>query len=91
MIILPNFVDSFKKNRIRSHFFDYEREIEEEKEEEKKEIQGMTYIQMKLPIKKITPEFENRLKEEVEHNGLSVIIAARECIQQARKKRSQAQ
>jgi ribosomal protein S18 acetylase RimI-like enzyme len=75
VIILPNFVDSFKKNRIRSHFFDYEREPEEKKEEkEKKEIQGMTYIQMKLPIKKISPEFENKLKEEVEHNYLRAKI-----------------
>jgi len=49
------------------------------------------HIKTIIPLPKNLEENTRIIKEEVEHNGLSVIIAARECIQQARKKRSQAQ
>jgi len=46
------------------------------------------HIKTIIPLPKNLEENTRIIKEEVEHNGLSVIIAARECVQQARKKRS---
>jgi ribosomal protein S18 acetylase RimI-like enzyme len=61
---------SFKKNRIRSHFVNYgkENDLQARNMKKEKERNIMTYIQMKLPIKKITPNLENKLKEEIEQN-----------------------
>jgi indolepyruvate ferredoxin oxidoreductase alpha subunit len=45
------------------------------------------HIRTIIPLPKNLDENVRVIKEEIEHKGLSVIIAARECVQQARKKR----
>lgn len=67
---------SFKKTRIRSHFINYGKENDQQDRNKKKEKERniMTYIQMKLPIKKITSNLENKLKEEIEQNILRAKI-----------------
>lgn len=65
---------SFKKNMIRSHFLNYEKKSDLQQKEGKKEKIDMTYIQMRLPIKKITPVLEGKLKEEIEQNILRAKI-----------------
>ncbi len=61
-----------KKNRIRSFFlsFDVEKKPTNEQEEIKKETikNGLVYLQMKLPIVKITHDYESKLKEKLEKN-----------------------
>ena len=60
----------FKKKALRTYFLHIE---ESDKKGEiskiQKEIldQGMVYLQMRLPINKITKEYENSLKEKIEH------------------------
>lgn len=68
-----------KKNRIRAFFLTLEGKPESGKgvaETDFRDIEkeGMTYIQMRLPVEKITPAFENALKEKVEHNILHAKI-----------------
>jgi indolepyruvate ferredoxin oxidoreductase alpha subunit len=46
------------------------------------------HIRTILPLPKNLDENARIIKEEIDYHGLSVIIAARECVQQARKKRS---
>jgi indolepyruvate ferredoxin oxidoreductase alpha subunit len=46
------------------------------------------HIRTILPLPKNLEENVRIIKEEIDYHGLSVIIAARECVQQARKKRS---
>ena len=46
------------------------------------------HIRTILPLPKNLEENVEIMKEELDYHGLSVIIAARECVQQARKKRS---
>jgi len=46
------------------------------------------HVRTILPLPKNLEENTRVIKEEIGYHGLSVIIAARECIQQARKKRS---
>jgi len=66
-----------RKGKIRKYFLTLEKNPKNlEKLEnigENLEI-GMQYIQMVLPLKKITKEVENRLKENVEHNILRAKI-----------------
>lgn len=69
---MPNSKESLKQKRIRTFFLSFESsskqaEYIEEIQEEIEKI-GLTYIQMKLPVQKITPEYEEVLKEKVEHN-----------------------
>ena len=72
-----------KKNRIRAFFLTLEGKGEKEKESAESafrdiEREGMTYIQMRLPVEKITEEFENILKEKIEHNILHANIRVAE-------------
>ncbi len=66
---------NLKKSHIRSFFLAFEK-----KDITKKEIEddlltkGLEYIQMKLPVSKITPEVEDILKKKVEHNILQAKI-----------------
>ena len=67
-----------KKRRIRAFFLSIEKkkkkkEVVDESVEELYE-DGMIYIQMKLPVDKITEAFENKLKDKVEHNIIKAII-----------------
>lgn len=66
---------NLKKKRIRSFFLASDTE-EKHKEDLQKDLEeiGLTYIQMKLPVEHITPEFEKELKEKVEHNILHAKI-----------------
>jgi indolepyruvate ferredoxin oxidoreductase alpha subunit len=54
-------------------------------------IEGMgvakEHIQTILPLPKNHAENVRIIKQELAYTGLSVIIAARECVQQARKKK----
>jgi indolepyruvate ferredoxin oxidoreductase alpha subunit len=56
-----------------------------------KVIEGMgvakEHIRTIIPLPKNHEENVRVMKQELEHKGLSVIIAARECVQQARKKK----
>jgi len=68
----------FKKIRLRSFFLNQEKKSKttEKKEDFEKKIEeiGMEYIQMKLPLKNITPEYENEIKKKVENNVLNAKI-----------------
>ncbi|MFW9971641.1 MAG: GNAT family N-acetyltransferase [Candidatus Odinarchaeota archaeon] len=61
-----------KKRKIRAFFLSIETKkkenIEIDKEAEDLYQDGMVYIQMKLPVDKITKEFENNLTDKLEHN-----------------------
>ena len=72
------FPSQFKKERIRSFFLAFETTPRTQKAiediEDRIAREGLTYIQMSLPVKKISPEFEAELKEKVEHNILHAKI-----------------
>ncbi|MHA2038048.1 MAG: GNAT family N-acetyltransferase [Promethearchaeota archaeon] len=67
-----------KKRRIRAFFLSIE------KKKKKKEVfdkpteeiyeDGMVYIQMRLPVDKITKQFEDKLKEKIEQNIITANI-----------------
>ncbi|NVM36116.1 MAG: GNAT family N-acetyltransferase [Candidatus Lokiarchaeota archaeon] len=61
-----------KKRKIRAYFLSIEtkkkHKVEVDRVAEELYQDGMVYIQMKLPVEKITNEFENELKEKIEHN-----------------------
>jgi ribosomal protein S18 acetylase RimI-like enzyme len=66
---------NFKRKMIRSLFLALERKNKAEAEvQEEIEVTGMKYIQMKLPVEKITPEFEEKLRKRVESNILKAKI-----------------
>jgi len=61
-----------KQRKIRAFFLSIEtkkkkKEVIDEATEELYR-DGMIYYQMRLPVEKITKEFENKLKEKIEHN-----------------------
>ena len=67
-----------KKKRIRAFFLSIEkkkkkREVVDDSTEELYE-DGMVYIQMKLPVDKITKEFEDKLKDKIEQNIIKAVI-----------------
>ncbi|MHA1488684.1 MAG: GNAT family N-acetyltransferase [Promethearchaeota archaeon] len=63
---------NIKKKRIRSFFF--EQKTKEEEIQEDLLVTGLEYIQMRLPVAKITTQFEANLKEKVERNILHAKI-----------------
>ncbi len=66
---------SFKRKMIRSLFLALERTSKTEIEvQEEIEVVGLKYIQMKLPVQKITPQFEEQLRKRVESNILRAKI-----------------
>ncbi len=66
---------NLKKTQIRSFFLAFEKKNITEKEIENEILTtGLEYIQMKLPVSKITPEVEEELKNKVEHNILQAKI-----------------
>ena len=69
---------SLKKNRIRAFFASLEGKTEKhvkfETIEEEILREGMEYRQMRLPVEKITKEFEEQLKKRVEENFLHAKI-----------------
>jgi len=66
---------SFKKKRVRSLFLASDKKgISKEDIEDELITNGMEYIQMKLPMEKITPDFKNDIKEKVEQNILNAKI-----------------
>ncbi len=71
----------FKKKRIRAFFLYFKSSLKDKGEAEVDEVvldeieqTGLEYIQMKLPIEKITQEFEAELSEKVEKNILHATI-----------------
>ncbi|MFX1269158.1 MAG: GNAT family N-acetyltransferase [Promethearchaeota archaeon] len=66
---------SFKKKRVRSFFLaSHKKEVSKSDLEDELEKSGMLYIQMRLPIDKITPNFVANLKKKVERNILKAKI-----------------
>ncbi|GAH55945.1 unnamed protein product [marine sediment metagenome] len=66
---------SLKKRKVRSFMLAFEKKDKSEEEiENELATMGMEYIQMKLPVAKITPEFEEMLTEKMEHNILRAKI-----------------
>ena len=66
---------NFKRKMIRSLFLALERKNKTKAEvEEEIEVKGMKYIQMKLPVEKITPDFEAQLRKRIESNILRAKI-----------------
>ncbi|MFX0047611.1 MAG: GNAT family N-acetyltransferase [Candidatus Hermodarchaeota archaeon] len=62
---------NLKKKTLRTYFLHIEKDSKKgEVSELQQEIldKGMEYLQMRLPIDKITEEFENSLKDKIEHN-----------------------
>ena len=66
------------KKKIRAFFLSIEtkrkHKVEVDRAAEELYQDGMVYIQMKLPVEKITNEFENKLKEKIEHNIIKAKI-----------------
>ena len=67
-----------KKRRIRAFFLSIEKkkrkdEVVDESAEDLYE-DGMVYIQMRLPVDKITKSFEDKLKNKIEYNIIQAII-----------------
>ncbi|TXT67497.1 MAG: hypothetical protein BAJALOKI1v1_80030 [Promethearchaeota archaeon] len=68
---------NLKKSRIRAFFnsLSPQEDSDVQAEELKKiEKEGMPYIQLRLPVKEITPEFENKITQKVEHNVIKAQI-----------------
>ena len=64
-----------KKRRLRNYFGNIETDKKSEKEiEEEIASKGLEYIQMRLPVEKITTEFEADIKEKVDGNILHAKI-----------------
>jgi ribosomal protein S18 acetylase RimI-like enzyme len=67
-----------KKRKIRAFFLSVEtkkkQDLEVDKTTEEIYQDGMVYIQMKLPVEKITRLFEEKLKEKIEHNIIKAKI-----------------
>ncbi|MFX0138763.1 MAG: GNAT family N-acetyltransferase [Candidatus Hodarchaeota archaeon] len=67
-----------KKRKIRAFFLSIEtkkkQKLEVDKAVENLYQDGMVYIQMKLPVEKITKEFEEKLKNKIEHNIIQAKI-----------------
>ena len=64
-----------KKRRLRNYFISIETGKKSEKEiEDELASEGLKYIQMRLPVDKITPEFEAEMKEKVDKNILHAKI-----------------
>jgi ribosomal protein S18 acetylase RimI-like enzyme len=67
-----------KKKRIRAFFHSIEakKKHKEELDKTAEEIyrDGMVYVQMRLPVDKITAEFENKLKYRINHNIIHASI-----------------
>ncbi len=61
-----------KKRKIRAFFLSIEtkkkQDVEIDKEVEDLYQDGMVYTQLRLPVEKITKEFETELKDKIEHN-----------------------
>ncbi|MHA1105261.1 MAG: GNAT family N-acetyltransferase [Promethearchaeota archaeon] len=72
---MPNSNNSFKKKAVRSLFLTFDKE-EKTKVDIDNEIlaSGMKYIQMKLPVEKITPEFEAEISSKIEHGVIRADI-----------------
>ncbi|MFX1328229.1 MAG: GNAT family N-acetyltransferase [Promethearchaeota archaeon] len=67
-----------KKRKIRAFFLSIETK-KKQKEEIDKDTEelyqdGMVYIQMRLPVEKITKQFEDKLKDKIEHNIIKAKI-----------------
>ena len=67
---------NYKKTLLRNFFFRRESIEDEGKSttEARAVVEGLSYIQMKLPTEKITKEFEQSLKEKISHNILRAKI-----------------
>jgi len=67
-----------KKRKIRAYFLSIETKKKEKEEVDTAAEQlyqdGMVYIQMSLPVEKITKEFETKLKDKIEHNIIKAKI-----------------
>ncbi|MHA1671408.1 MAG: GNAT family N-acetyltransferase [Promethearchaeota archaeon] len=60
---------SLKKRMVRSLFLSFEKKIKpEEVIESELSKTGMKYIQMRLPIEKITKQYEDKIKKKIETN-----------------------
>ncbi|MBY9003314.1 MAG: GNAT family N-acetyltransferase [Candidatus Lokiarchaeota archaeon] len=66
---------SLKKRMVRSFFLAFEKKEKTEEDIESELITtGMKYIQMKLPVEKITPEFEAKISSKIGHNVIQAKI-----------------
>ncbi len=67
--------NSFKKKAVRRLFFSYNKE-EKTKDDIDNEIlaSGMKYIQMRLPVEKITSEFEDKIRKNIEQGVIKAKI-----------------
>ncbi len=67
-----------KKRRIRAFFLSIEKKKKKEEpvDESTEELyeDGMVYIQMRLPVEKITKEFEKKLKDKIEQNIVKSVV-----------------
>jgi len=72
---MSNSNDSFKKKAVRSLFLSFNKE-EKTKDDIDDEIltSGMKYIQMRLPVEKITSEFEAEISRNIEHGVIKAKI-----------------
>ncbi len=75
---MPETKLSFKKNRIRDFFLllDNKTKTKERLNETEDDLvnKGMVYVQMRLPVEKISPEFEASLKKKIQENFIKAKI-----------------
>ena len=60
---------NLKKKKIRNYFLSVDK-----KDQKEEEVGPLEYIQMKLPVSDITPEFEENLKKKIKNNILKAKI-----------------
>ena len=60
---------NLKKRKIRSYFLSVDK-----KDQKEEEVESLEYIQLKLPVSDITPEFEEKLTKKVKSNILRAKI-----------------
>ncbi|MFX1273774.1 MAG: GNAT family N-acetyltransferase [Promethearchaeota archaeon] len=60
---------SLKRKRVKAFLLALQAEYDEAKEDKDELLEeGMVYIQMRLPVEDISKEFEDSLKQKIEHN-----------------------
>jgi len=66
---------SLKKKRVKAFLLALQAEYDEDTEDKDELLEkGMVYVQMHLPVKDITKEFEDSLIEKIEHNIIQAKI-----------------
>jgi len=70
-----NMSKSLKRKRVKAFLLGLQAEYDEDTQDKDELLEkGMVYVQMHLPVKDISKEFEDSLKEKIEHNIIQAKI-----------------